>query len=342
MGNFSLGVKITPKLHSTRFVMKPEGSDLYLPILIKHFELHAFLSIKNPKLLLVTETWFSNNKGITDNILDPYHCYNIYRCDRQILNKRGAIKNGGGVCAFVCKSLRSKQVSLSNNCVNSCTTAQTEIICFDIYVAKTTYRIILLYRPPNSCFTNVEHLKLGIDALKTILNELIHVQHTTFICGDFNLLNINRFTNNVILDDVHNNFFDFISSHGMTQFVHQPTRHSSSDTDNVLDLIFSNDSLSVIIKFLGVILSANLNWNKHIDVVVSKISKNICIISKVRHLLPLQLTRNLYFTLVHPYISYCNLVWGSPTKTKQLERIMINTRRSYSKKVTRRSFGGLF
>ncbi|MFZ2540057.1 MAG: reverse transcriptase family protein [Oscillospiraceae bacterium] len=74
-------------------------------------------------------------------------------------------------------------------------------------------------------------------------------------------------------------------------------------------------------KFLGVILSANLKWSKHIDVVVNKISKNIGIISKVRHLLPQHLTRNLYFTQVYPYISYCNLVWASPLKTTQLERI---------------------
>ena len=76
-------------------------------------------------------------------------------------------------------------------------------------------------------------------------------------------------------------------------------------------------------KFLGVILSANLKWNRHIEVVVSKISKNIGIISKVRHLLPQNLTRDLYFTLVHPYITYCNLVWASPNKSQQLEKIMI-------------------
>ena len=39
-------------------------------------------------------------------------------------------------------------------------------------------------------------------------------------------------------------------------------------------------------KFLGVYLSANLSWNKHIDMVVNKISKNVGIIAKVRHLLP--------------------------------------------------------
>ena len=76
------------------------------------------------------------------------------------------------------------------------------------------------------------------------------------------------------------------------------------------------------IKFLGVILSANLKWSKHIELVVNKMSKNVGIISKVRHLLPQNLTRNLYFTLVHPYIAYCNLVWASPQKTTNLEKIM--------------------
>ena len=36
-------------------------------------------------------------------------------------------------------------------------------------------------------------------------------------------------------------------------------------------------------KFLGVIILSNLTWNKHIDVVHSKISKTIGILCKVRH-----------------------------------------------------------
>ena len=35
-------------------------------------------------------------------------------------------------------------------------------------------------------------------------------------------------------------------------------------------------------KLLGVIQSANLKWNKHIDIVCNKISKSIGILSKVR------------------------------------------------------------
>ena len=36
-------------------------------------------------------------------------------------------------------------------------------------------------------------------------------------------------------------------------------------------------------KFLGVIISSNLSWNKHIDVIINKMSKTIGIIAKVRH-----------------------------------------------------------
>ena len=81
-------------------------------------------------------------------------------------------------------------------------------------------------------------------------------------------------------------------------------------------------------KFLGVILSSDLSWNKHINIVVNKISKNIGIISKVRHLLPTSHTSHqpkrfmLYKTLVEPYINYCNLVWASQYKRGNLEKIL--------------------
>jgi ribonuclease P/MRP protein subunit RPP40 len=75
-------------------------------------------------------------------------------------------------------------------------------------------------------------------------------------------------------------------------------------------------------KFLGVILSSDLSWNKHVNIVANKISKNIGIIAKVRHLLPTYLTCMLYKTLVEPYINYCNLVWARQHKRENLEEIL--------------------
>ena len=74
-------------------------------------------------------------------------------------------------------------------------------------------------------------------------------------------------------------------------------------------------------KFLGVIISSNLSWNKHIDVIINKMSKTIGIIAKVRHLL-LGSARTLYMTLVEPYINYCNIVWAQPDSTCHLNKIL--------------------
>ena len=64
-------------------------------------------------------------------------------------------------------------------------------------------------------------------------------------------------------------------------------------------------------KFLGVIISSDWKWNKHISVVIAKTSKSLGIISKAQHLVPQHTTRMLCMTLVEPYFNYCNIVWAS-------------------------------
>ena len=90
-------------------------------------------------------------------------------------------------------------------------------------------------------------------------------------------------------------------------------------------------------KFLGVILQANLKWNTHINIVLSKTSKCLGIMSKIRHLIPQHLTRMLYLTLVEPYINYCNIVWCSPDKTSNLEKIL-RVQKKYCRLMTFASF----
>ena len=58
------------------------------------------------------------------------------------------------------------------------------------------------------------------------------------------------------------------------------------------------------IKFLGVIIDENLIWKNHIEVVENKIFKNIGVPLKI------------YFSFIHIYISYANIVWASTFKTK--------------------------
>ena len=62
-------------------------------------------------------------------------------------------------------------------------------------------------------------------------------------------------------------------------------------------------------KFLGVIIDDKLNWKAHISYISGKISRAIGVIIKARNLGKGALL-SLYYTLIYPYLTYCNQVWG--------------------------------
>ena len=64
-------------------------------------------------------------------------------------------------------------------------------------------------------------------------------------------------------------------------------------------------------KFLGVLLDQHLSWKYHITHVAKKVSKAIGIISKARFFLSSKSLLSLYYTLVYPYLNYCNIAWCS-------------------------------
>lgn len=68
-------------------------------------------------------------------------------------------------------------------------------------------------------------------------------------------------------------------------------------------------------RFLGVIIDEKLSWKNQIDFVCKKISKNIGIIRKVKSLLSRNIFMVLYYSLIYPYLTYCNIIWGSTYTT---------------------------
>ena len=75
-------------------------------------------------------------------------------------------------------------------------------------------------------------------------------------------------------------------------------------------------------KFLGVIIDESITWKNHIALIENKISKNIGILYKMKDILSLQCLKKLYFSFVHSYLTYCNIIWGSTNynKIKRLHR----------------------
>ena len=64
-------------------------------------------------------------------------------------------------------------------------------------------------------------------------------------------------------------------------------------------------------KFLGLIITSNLSWLNHISYVSKKISKNIGIIYRLKNNFPDYVLRQLYFSLIYPYLIYCVSIWGN-------------------------------
>ena len=75
-------------------------------------------------------------------------------------------------------------------------------------------------------------------------------------------------------------------------------------------------------KFLGVILDDKLLWKCHIEYICNKISKGIGILIRARRTLGTKALVILYNTLVKPYFTYCNIIWGN-TYIKNLNRVKI-------------------
>ncbi len=74
------------------------------------------------------------------------------------------------------------------------------------------------------------------------------------------------------------------------------------------------------IKFLEVVVDEHLSWKSHISYIYKKVSKSTGIIFRCRYYLSNKTKLSLYYSLVYPYLTYCNIVWSSNYKTN-LKRI---------------------
>ena len=51
-------------------------------------------------------------------------------------------------------------------------------------------------------------------------------------------------------------------------------------------------------NFLGIIINKHLNWTSHVDMLSAKLSKTIGILNTLKHVLPINIMRTLYTSLI--------------------------------------------
>ena len=104
-----------------------------------------------------------------------------------------------------------------------------------------------------------------------------------------------------------------------TTVLFSPTHNINFDHDE--------SNLSPSSKFLGVSIDNKLTWQSHIDLVSLKISKGIGILNRLKSFIPVRILVMLYNTLILPYLTYCNIVWGSAYSSR-LKRLFILQKRA--------------
>ena len=98
----------------------------------------------------------------------------------------------------------------------------------------------------------------------------------------------------------------------------------SQDVDDSLDVTFSDDIVKIQNSgnFLGMILDNNLSFGEHISYICNKISKSIGVFHKLKLSVPENVLVNLYYSLVYPYLIYCNAIWGG-THDVHIEKLFL-------------------
>ena len=89
---------------------------------------------------------------------------------------------------------------------------------------------------------------------------------------------------------------------------HKQTNLTIKLNDHILERVSET-------KYLGIIIDDKLSWKPHIKYLSVKVSKSIAILKLVKNYFPRNILRMLYMTLIYPHFNYCNIIWGSATKT---------------------------
>ena len=98
--------------------------------------------------------------------------------------------------------------------------------------------------------------------------------------------------------------------------------------DYNLEIKFDSNVLKIVDahKHLGVILSSNNKWTKHIDVIIDSVSKQIGYLRKLKYILSKD-TLNL--TYIRPLLEYASEVWDgcSITDSNRIEKVQLHAAR---------------
>ena len=186
----------------------------------------------------------------------------------------------------------------------------------------------------------INDLPQRINMIKTIL----YADDTTVVLSGNNITELVSFANNK-LKDVYNWLIQNRLSINLNKtyaciytnllrITEQDDEIFYTDRINTkmkLDNVIMNEipikfNINNSIKYLGVKIDILNTFSSHISHISTKISKTIGIFYKLRHILPEKSLIDLYYSLIYPYLIYCNTLWGKASETYMSQLFLLQKR----------------
>jgi len=181
-------------------------------------EFHHFISSYNLHVLCVSETWLDST--VPNSVIAPTG-YSVFRHD--------CLTRGGGVAVF-----SRNDVSVENVAIPQCF-EDIKVVCIDIKIKGSIYKIIGYYRPSGFSTADYEYIQNSIRCFQ----HLCSTHHTVVIMDDFNMPLVDWDLYSGPDTRMYSAFLHFINNYGLHQYVNNPTRG-----DKILDIVMSSsDSL---------------------------------------------------------------------------------------------------
>ena len=144
-----------------------------------------------------------------------------------------------------------------------------------------------------------------------ILSTILYADDTTFLMSDYCYTTLVSETNREI-----NEFIKWAAANRLSvnydKTVSMIFTNRLRNTFPRVKLKLANNEIDYVAytKFLGLRIDSSLTFHYHINYVSQKISKTAGIFYKIRSFVKEPLLIKLYYSLIYPYLIYCNEIWG--------------------------------
>ena len=107
-----------------------------------------------------------------------------------------------------------------------------------------------------------------------------------------------------------------LNSNKTELLVFKPKRSKNSSYDIKIKINGQRLHPSNVVKYLGVYIDKDLNWNYHVNFVCDKLKRANGALCKLRHYVTEEILLSLYYSLFNSHLSYSAQVWAQHCNLK--------------------------